>query len=133
MKDILEDIQRIFFRMHALDKALPSNAEAKDLLTSLHRAWGEIARLRDRSGYDGMWWTAKATYSENEPQEPQMKPTYSGQASDKFWGRIDKIEPKRLRDALYVAGCALQDHETRVMQMLDAADGGGPPPRRART
>ena len=52
----------------------------------------------------------------------KMKPKYSGSASKKFWDRIAKIKLECLHDALYVAGCALQDHEHRMNQMLDDAE-----------
>ncbi len=52
----------------------------------------------------------------------KMKPKYSGGLSRKFWDRINNIKPERLHDAIYVAGCALQDHERRVLQMLADAE-----------
>ena len=61
-----------------------------------------------------------------------MKPKYSGAASGKFWAQVAKIKPARLHDAIYVAGCALQDHEARMIQMLEAANGSGSPTRRKR-
>ena len=47
---------------------------------------------------------------------------YSGPPSDKFWERINKIKPRRLREAIYTAGCALQDHERRVLTMISDAE-----------
>ena len=44
MKDILEDIET---RMFALDRALPDNSAARDLLEILHRSQVEIGRLRE--------------------------------------------------------------------------------------
>ena len=43
MKDILEDIET---RMFALDRALPDNSAARDLLEILHRSQVEIGKLR---------------------------------------------------------------------------------------
>lgn len=42
-KDILEDIE---IRMFALDRALPDNSAARDLLEILHRSRVEIGNLR---------------------------------------------------------------------------------------
>ena len=50
-----------------------------------------------------------------------MKPKYSGAAGRKFWNRIAAIKPDKLRVLIYLAGCALQDHETRVLQMVTEA------------
>ncbi len=44
MKDILEDIET---RMFALDRALPGNTAARDLLEILHRSQVEIGNLRE--------------------------------------------------------------------------------------
>ena len=44
MKDILEDIET---RMFALDRALPDNSAARDLLEILHRSQVEIGKLRE--------------------------------------------------------------------------------------
>ena len=43
MKDILEDIET---RIYALDKGLPGNSAARDLLKILDRARTEIMQLR---------------------------------------------------------------------------------------
>ncbi len=53
---------------------------------------------------------------------------YSGPASKKFWERIAEIKNRRVHDLIYIAGCALQDHEGRVLQMLDEAE--KPPSRK---
>jgi len=52
----------------------------------------------------------------------KMKPKYSGAASVKFWNRIQEIKPAKLREAVYTAGCALQDHEQRVLRMIADAE-----------
>ena len=52
----------------------------------------------------------------------KMKPKYSGGLSRKFWDRINNIKPERLHDAIYLAGCALQDHEGRVLRMIANAE-----------
>ncbi len=52
----------------------------------------------------------------------KLKPKYSGSLSQKFWDRVGKIKPARLNDAIYMAGCALQNHERLVLQMLIDAE-----------
>lgn len=52
----------------------------------------------------------------------KLKPKYSGGLSGKFWGRINNIKPERLHNAIYLAGCALQDHEGRVLRMIADAE-----------
>ena len=63
---------------------------------------------------------------ENEPRSHKMdgklKPKYSGNWSRNFWARVNLIKPEKLHDAIYTAGCALQDHERRVLQMLANAE-----------
>ena len=51
-----------------------------------------------------------------------LKPKYSGPLSRKFWDRVKAIKPEKLHMAIYTAGCALQDHEGRVLQMLEDAE-----------
>lgn len=51
-----------------------------------------------------------------------MNTKYSGKASKAFWERIAAIKTKRAHDLVYIAGCALQDHENRVLQMLKRAE-----------
>ena len=51
----------------------------------------------------------------------KLEPQYSGPASIKVWDRIAKIEDLGVHDMIYIAACALQDHETRLLQMIDAA------------
>lgn len=48
---------------------------------------------------------------------------YSGPSSHEFWARVNEYEVKEGLDgsALYILGCALQDLETRVIQLLEAA------------
>lgn len=46
---------------------------------------------------------------------------YAGTESKLFWKRIAEIENRRTRELVYIAGCALQDHEERMFQMLEAA------------
>jgi len=43
---------------------------------------------------------------------------YSGDASIHFWRRIANIKTEPEHELAYIAGCALQDHEQRVLQML---------------
>ncbi len=52
----------------------------------------------------------------------KQQPKYSGEASTAFWKRINKINNQTTHDLVYVAGCALQDHENRVLQMLHLAE-----------
>ncbi len=52
---------------------------------------------------------------------------YSGKASEGFWKRIANIKNRRAHDLVYMAGCALQEHEERVLQML--AEAKKPMPR----
>lgn len=52
------------------------------------------------------------------------KPRYSGSKSKKFWGRINAIKIEPTHSLLYQAGCALQNHESRVLEMIDAARAG---------
>lgn len=58
-----------------------------------------------------------------------MKPDqkrYSGNSefSKKFWDRVFEIEAKKpkLGSLIYLAACALQDHESRLYQMLEDAE-----------
>lgn len=51
-----------------------------------------------------------------------MKPKYSGPVSARFWNRIVAIKSNKLHAAVYVAACALQDHEGRVLQILKDAE-----------
>lgn len=46
---------------------------------------------------------------------------YSGPNSVAFWAEIANVENKEVHDLLYIAGCALQDHEKRFFQMLRCA------------
>ena len=57
----------------------------------------------------------------------KMKPKYSGPASRKFWDHINAIKPEKLHSLIYIAGCALQDHELRVLQMIAEAEEGPKP------
>ncbi len=47
---------------------------------------------------------------------------YSHPTSKKFWDRIQAISNPTARALVYLAGCALQDHETRVFRMLEQAE-----------
>lgn len=50
-----------------------------------------------------------------------MKPKYSGPKSLKFWARVNALtDPEHT--LVYMAGCALQDHEGRVLRMLQVAE-----------
>lgn len=51
-----------------------------------------------------------------EHKEKEMR--YSGPKSVKFWTRVNSIKPESKRSLIYIAACALQDHEGRVFQML---------------
>ena len=47
-----------------------------------------------------------------------VRPKYSGYESKAFWKRIAKIKDGAQQSIIYLAACALQDHEARVFQML---------------
>jgi hypothetical protein len=44
---------------------------------------------------------------------------YSGENSDRFWSRIAAIKAEPAHLLIYLAGVALQEHEQRVLQMLE--------------
>ena len=46
---------------------------------------------------------------------------YSGPQSEALWRRVNAL-PEAQRTLLYLAGCALQDHEGRFWQMLLQAE-----------
>lgn len=46
---------------------------------------------------------------------------YSGEKSIEFWRGIANIQDRQAHDLIYIAGCALQDHEKRVLQMIRVA------------
>ena len=43
---------------------------------------------------------------------------YSGDGSKWFWDRVNKHKKDKRFGLMYIAGCALQEHEARVLQML---------------
>ena len=43
---------------------------------------------------------------------------YSGVASKGFWDRVWEHKEDERFGLMYIAGCALQEHEARVLQML---------------
>jgi hypothetical protein len=51
--------------------------------------------------------------------ESILSERYSGPKSEKFWKRIDAIKKEPEHMLLYIAACALQDHESRVFQMIE--------------
>lgn len=46
---------------------------------------------------------------------------YSGERSKRFWDRIRRL-PEPEQAIVYLGGCALQDVEERVWQMIDEAE-----------
>jgi hypothetical protein len=48
----------------------------------------------------------------------ELQPRYSGPKSLKFWKKIEEVEDPDLHAMLYLAGCALQDHEARLLKMI---------------
>ena len=48
-----------------------------------------------------------------------ISPRYSGNLSVKFWNLVNSYTDDPRKMMLYIAGCALQDHERRVLQMLE--------------
>jgi hypothetical protein len=55
---------------------------------------------------------------------------YSGPASKKFWARIWALKEwnEQTFALAYIAGCALQDHEHRMFQLLEEAESWRPKP-----
>lgn len=51
-----------------------------------------------------------------------MQAKYKGDASIEFWRRIANIKTEPEHALAYIAGCALQEHEQRVLQMLAEID-----------
>jgi hypothetical protein len=51
-----------------------------------------------------------------------MKHRYSGDKSRKFWKRINRFSGEAPHDALYTAGCELQNLEEAVLTMLKLAE-----------
>lgn len=51
-----------------------------------------------------------------------MKHRYSGNKSRKFWNRIARFSGLPPHDALYAAGCELQNLEEAVLQTLELAE-----------
>ena len=51
----------------------------------------------------------------------RMRARYYGVLSIPFWKRVNAL-PEGVRDLVYLAGCGLQDHEERVLQMLALAE-----------
>lgn len=45
-------------------------------------------------------------------------PQYSGKVSKKFWARIAAVKDEPTHTLLYVAALALQEHESRVLQLF---------------
>lgn len=43
---------------------------------------------------------------------------YSGEASKDIWDRVAAISHEPSHGLLYIAACALQDHEQRFLQIL---------------
>lgn len=55
----------------------------------------------------------------------ERQPHYSGKLSNGFWADVANVKDKAAHDLIYVAACALQDHEKRILQMLRMAAGNG--------
>ena len=49
---------------------------------------------------------------------PAVDSHYSGPNSTKFWKRVNSFPYSQGGQALYIAGCLLQDAESRVLQIL---------------
>lgn len=56
-----------------------------------------------------------------QKKSPRLTPVYSGKRSLKFWNQINKIKGKE-GSLVYIAGCLLQDVESRVLQLIDEVD-----------
>jgi len=50
-----------------------------------------------------------------------MKTHYSGNASKKFWARINALDGKD-HEYLYAMSCDLQNMEYRILRMLEAVE-----------
>jgi hypothetical protein len=57
-----------------------------------------------------------------EPRLGRIPRHYSGEASAKFWRRINAL-PDREQQRLYLAGCLLQNMEGKVLRLLERAEG----------
>lgn len=55
----------------------------------------------------------------------ERQPYYFGRISTGFWADVANIKDKSMHDLVYVAACALQDHEKRVLQMMRMANADG--------
>ena len=58
---------------------------------------------------------------------------YSGDDSKWFWDRVNKLPRNEGGETAYMLGCALQDHEQRVMRYLEQAELSQRPARRGRS
>lgn len=47
---------------------------------------------------------------------------YHGLSGKRFWRRIAAIKSEPAHTLVYIAGCALQDHEQRMLQLLEEAE-----------
>lgn len=52
------------------------------------------------------------------------KPQYSGDLSEEFWERINRIEDEKVGSAIYMLGCCLQDLEGVTLKALESAEKG---------
>lgn len=50
------------------------------------------------------------------------KAMYSGENSNGFWRRVNRIKDDRTRAMCYELGCALQDIEYRLLRALEIAE-----------
>lgn len=62
----------------------------------------------------------------------RVRAQYSGLVSTKFWRRIAEIDNVKVRAVAYIAACALQDHENRVLQILSKLEKRKGSPRHPR-
>ena len=53
-------------------------------------------------------------------EAPMANTHYSGDLSKEFWAEVNALRDP-LHAMVYLAGCALQDHELRVLKMLAEA------------
>jgi hypothetical protein len=55
-----------------------------------------------------------------------MRHHYNGKASKRFWDRVNAVQNKRIRDALYSMACGLQNVESQVLKMLSEVEAKKP-------
>jgi hypothetical protein len=65
----------------------------------------------------------------SDTEMSELVERYSGPKSRKFWKHINSVKSEPERAMLYIAGCGLQDHESRMFQMLAEVAAKKKPPK----